>query len=321
MKRTLAIFLAIILLLGSFGMAATGASCPCTWPQHEYNHAVAIFTAQLSNLSYEKQELYLALEEWNFTDIAQYNYEALPESHTVALTLAQREVTVNEQNMTLVVLALRGTVGNMLSGPEWQSNYNVGEDELHVGFMLAMEDTRQHLYAYVLGHELAIEDTVMLITGHSRGGAVANILGAHLNSAQSLVLQEKLHVYTFAAPRTTRSPNPAHTNIFNIINLHDRVPRLPRTMGFSNLWGRHGTDLAVHMTTTTIIGLAVDPLYHHSMDNHLRWMLEHPDLTYGQFHAMTRPITTIFGTTWPATWYYWLLFWLGFGWIWMYIWV
>ncbi|MCL2446030.1 MAG: lipase family protein [Oscillospiraceae bacterium] len=187
--------------------------------------------------------------------------------------------------------------------------------------MLATDDVREHLYAYMLYHELGMENTVMLFAGHSRGGAVANILAAYLNDAQTLVLQENLHVYTFAAPRTTRSPNPAHTNIFNIINVNDRVPRLPRTMGWTNLWGRHGVDLAVHMTTTTVIGLAVDAMYHHTMENYLRWMLEHPGLTYAEFHAMSVPITTIFGTTWPATWYYWLLFWLGFGWIWMYLWV
>jgi len=197
----------------------------------------------------------------------------------------------------------------------------VGEEDLHVGFMLATDDVREHLYAYVLYHELDMETTVMLFAGHSRGGAVANILAAYLNDAQSLVLHENLHVYTFASPRTTRSPNSAHTNIFNIINVNDRVPRLPRTMGWTNLWGRHGIDLAVHMTTTTVIGFAVDAMHHHTMENYLRWMLEHPDLTYDDFHAMTVPITTIFGTTWPATWYYWLLFWLGFGWIWMYIWV
>jgi len=321
MKRTLAILLTITLLLGSFGVAANGVCCPCGWPVHEYNHAAATFAAQLSNLAYEEQEIIEALTEWDFTDIAQHNFDEIAGTHTVAVTIAQREIMVDGQDMTFVVLALRGTVGSPISGPEWQSNYNVGEEELHVGFMLATDNAREHLYAYVSYHGIAMQDTVMLITGHSRGGAVANILGAHLNDAQSLVLQENLHVYTFAAPRTTRNPVRAHTNIFNIINIHDRVPRLPRTMGFRNLWGRHGTDLAVHMTTTNIIGVAVDVMYHHSMANYLRWMLEHPDLTYEEFHAMTRPLTTIFGTTWPATWYNWLLFFLGFGWIWMYLWV
>lgn len=325
MKRKLAFFLAILLLFGSLSTAASAApNCPCTWPQHDYNHAAATFAAQLSYWAYFPQLIEAQLAEHDFVHIVQHNFEEAEQDevmHTVAITFAQREIVVDEQEMTLLLLALRGTVGHMLSGPEWQSNFEVGEEDLHVGFMLATEDVREHLYAYVFYHALELENTVVLMAGHSRGGAVANILGAYLNESQSLVLQENLHVYTFAAPRTTRSPNPAHTNIFNIINVNDRVPRLPRTMGWTNLWGRHGIDLAVHMTTTTVIGLAVDAMYHHTMTNYLRWMLEHPGLTYDEFHAMTVPITTIFGTTWPATWYYWLLFWLGFGWIWMYIWV
>ncbi|MCL2194665.1 MAG: hypothetical protein FWB76_01810 [Oscillospiraceae bacterium] len=322
MKRILALVLATALLIGSLGMTTAAApGCPCTWPPHEYNHDVATFAAQLSYWAYEQDEIAAQLTERDFTNIAQHNFAQTAATDTVALTLALRDVIVDDEEMTLLVLALRGTVGHMISGAEWRSNYNVGEEELHVGFMLAAQNAREYLYAFALYHALDIENTVMLITGHSRGGAVANILGAHLNGAQSLVLQENLHVYTFASPRTTRSPNPAYTNIINIINVHDRVPRLPRTMGFRNLWGRHGNDLAVHMTTTTIIGIAIDVMYHHSMENYLRWMFAHPGLTYDEFRNMSVPITTIFGTTWPATWYNWLLFWLAFGWIWMYLWV
>lgn len=68
----------------------------------------------------------------------------------------------------------------------------------------------------------------LVITGHSRGGALADVLGQII--ASSSASPDRLDVITFGAPRTTQvyAPPPARDcNIVRVVNGGDPVPHLP----------------------------------------------------------------------------------------------
>lgn len=89
------------------------------------------------------------------------------------------------------------------------------------------------------------------MVGHSRGGAIANIVAAQADdelageAAGSLGLAagDAVACYTFAAPATTlggQAHAERYTNIYNVVNPSDIVPYLPLAS-----WGyaRYGEDL------------------------------------------------------------------------------
>ena len=85
------------------------------------------------------------------------------------------------------------------------------------------------------------------MTGHSRGGAIANLLAADLidraDGPDALASADAVYAYTFAAPCPTKSANrgdDAYAGIFNIVNPSDLVPQLPLpAWGY----GRYGTTV------------------------------------------------------------------------------
>ncbi|CAK7039805.1 MAG: hypothetical protein PEGG_01672 [Paraeggerthella hongkongensis] len=150
--------------------------------------------------------------------------------------------------LTLVFVGVRGSYGI-----EWISNFNLhdaqGDSDDHHGFGKAETEVERALARYA--HEIGAspERTRILITGHSRGGAIANLLAARLNNlgetSNKIAPASGIYAYTFAAPGCTRESDrqsPAYDNIFNIVNESDIVPKLPlSTWGY----GRYGTTVAL----------------------------------------------------------------------------
>ena len=192
---------------------------------------------------------------------------------------------------TLIVVVIRGTQGDW---DEWRSNFEVGSNLTHEGFNIAMRDLSGRFDNYILEHGLYVnpQNNIVLITGHSRGGAVANLKGANLNSGgHDIVLQENLYVYTFGAPNTTRDAT-RHLNIFNIINRNDAITLVPRTLNpfMGNEWQRHGRDLAVTMTRATLDS-GLNLWLHHCYTTYWEWMRGNPNLTIEQFINLSREDT------------------------------
>ena len=155
----------------------------------------------------------------------------------------------------LVFVGIRGTYGS-----EWLSNFNLKESAQsdHRGFDRAEREIRAGLAAYC--DELGIDpaESVLLVTGHSRGGAVANLLAAQLDAAaqegetgqadegargEGTFPRGGIYAYTFAAPNATQAEDAgdeAYANIFNVVNSTDLVPRLPL-----EAWGWHRYGVTV----------------------------------------------------------------------------
>lgn len=163
----------------------------------------------------------------------------------VAYTLATKRVRSSETGAEkeLCVVAVRGSYGS-----EWLSNVKIeGEEDVsgdgdHLGFTLAAEEIVADLEERAARLDPEVERTY-LFCGHSRGGAVANLLASYVDTVGALATAEDVRAYTFAAPNCTSSPaarDAAYDNIFNLLNPSDLVPRLPLES-----WGyaRYGRDV------------------------------------------------------------------------------
>lgn len=127
-------------------------------------------------------------------------------------------------------------------GGEWVSNAHVIDPacpDYAAGFKYAADGVFDALTDYLDTHGLNSDRVKFWLAGFSRGGAVANLLGARLN--RSGISPDRVFVYTFASPRTVRdSAWEYFGNIFNIVSETDAVPRVPIAK-----WNfrRFGTDM------------------------------------------------------------------------------
>lgn len=174
-------------------------------------------------------------------------------------TFAHRLVEWNGETREIFLLAVRGTNGTQ---EEWSSNFDIGSDtddyyaktgehpdwlnkQNHKGFDVAANRIMAAFDAYIAELEAAGKLDLnakrsILITGHSRGAAIANILGAQFEQKEGYIP----FTYTMAAPFTTTDTNYAsYKTIFNIMNDDDLVPYLPM-----EAWGFNKYGQTLHMS-------------------------------------------------------------------------
>lgn len=130
----------------------------------------------------------------------------------------------------LVVVSVRGSVGAITSrSSDWKSNFNLGEvapgTYYHSGFKSAADKVMNELDGYSDGFD---KDTVYVVTGHSRGAAVANIVSKLL--VDKGISQDNVFDYNFACPDVARDASGVwnkdgkYNNIMNINDCSDPVP-------------------------------------------------------------------------------------------------
>ena len=119
----------------------------------------------------------------------------------------------------------------------------------HRGFNDAKNFIYYHLVSYLEKHSYDPADVKILLTGHSRGAATANLLAAKLIDEESLVKKENLFTYTFATPNCTKDDNKRsgkYNRIFNIVFPTDFVTKvLPAAWGY----GRYGKTYSLPTKT------------------------------------------------------------------------
>lgn len=170
--------------------------------------------------------------------------------------VGHRTVFYQGYEKEIIVLAVRGTNA---SNAEWSSNFDVGADtpeyyaamgdshpdwvnkKNHKGFDVAMNRILTKFYDYINRHGLdeLNRDKTILVTGHSRGAAIANLLGAHFEDSADY----ESFTYTFASPYCTTDENAAnYKTIFNVVNEDDLIAYLPL-----EVWGfkKYGTTKSI----------------------------------------------------------------------------
>ena len=147
---------------------------------------------------------------------------------------------------------------------EWGSNFLFGEEGHHHGFEVAAKQVMEEFQRYFTKHDLKKYRHIKIwVAGFSRGGAVANLVGAKFLSlfkrdkdkvfSCSLPQFHKnmigeVYAYTFEAPcpAIIQAHSSSFDSIFNIFSPSDIVPYTPFPfMGFT----RYGTLItkSIHM--------------------------------------------------------------------------
>ena len=147
-------------------------------------------------------------------------------------------------------MTIRGTNGTI---EEWSSNCDIGDISTdapdddwvntlnHKGFDMTATRVMREINNFIMESDLHPEGLIYWVTGHSRGAAIANIVGANLEKAG-----ETAFTYTFAAPNCTLSEDAgSYRTIFNLINQDDFVPYLPMEYWGYTTYGRATTTASI----------------------------------------------------------------------------
>jgi len=166
--------------------------------------------------------------------------------------MAHRIVRHNDEERLIVLVTVPGAYG--IEG--WLSNLDVGADtpeyyELtgrrhlewvnrynHKGFDVSANRIIEEIRGYMRTIDSDAQ-VVLWITGFSRGGAIASIIGAYFENDPDVIS----FTYAFGNPTVTTSPTAReYQTIFNILN-EDDLPFLilPEQWGFE----RFGTDISI----------------------------------------------------------------------------
>lgn len=205
------------------------------------------------------------------------------------------QVTTDETTYTrpLVVIAVRGSV----TDGDWINNIITQLYPLDNKFDEMADTVIENLEEYLSDNNIITNNPIILVTGHSLGAAVANIVSAKLNETKG---EDNVYSYTFATPmvssRITGESTTAYTNIFNILNTNDSVTYLPSTLLIPvvDFWSRHGIDIPLNMPFKD--GWETGPvgLLSHSMAVYMKWMNDHEGITYSEIMEESE-ISTIRG--------------------------
>ena len=214
----------------------------------------------------ELRHITRAYEDLGFADYQPHNYYNDPNDpaygeDNAAFTIGVKPLNDSE---TLALIVVRGSYGlGDMDVSDWRSNLSIDTDAQgrHKGFAVAAD----RVYAQVMAFLNARYDGAHIrsgiryvVTGHSRGAAVANLLAVRLREAG--IANARVYDYNFACPDTAKKTlleqwGKGHGNIFNVNHTADAVGVIPGILGngvdtartglrslFSS-WGKYGATL------------------------------------------------------------------------------
>lgn len=168
-----------------------------------------------------------------------YNDDSNPDNVLFAILNRQ-----NDDNSIDMIVVIRGTYKD-----EWQGNVQItGETYdssigVHNNFNEAKKSIRQKIKEYYTDYCSEYENVNLIITGHSRGAAVANLYAKEATDVMNGTLENEeiptfnnVTAYTFACPNVQKVTEEitvdymsSYDNIYNFAFTSDLVPYVPLT--------------------------------------------------------------------------------------------
>ncbi len=189
----------------------------------------------LAVAAYEQGEIVKCFDKMEY-EVSTYNYEktsTYENNDFVAYSIGYKSITYNGVTYNAYIVPIRGTKANC----EWFSNFNLGNrsDGYHEGFKLAADEVLASIK-----NKVKTGNNIFLITGHSRGAGVANIVAGELSTYYNYATQNRIHAYTFACPAVRLNISGTLSNIRNYNNMGDVIASIPLQE-----WGykRYGIDM------------------------------------------------------------------------------
>ena len=163
------------------------------------------------------------LFQCGFRDLRADDYDKNPSLYTVSTMIGNKEISDGKETYTLLAVGVCG--GGYQN--EWMSNFSIGDGETHAGFQSAANEVYDRIFGYVAEHKLQGNKLKIWVSGYSRSGGIANILGAKLVDSDFFDV-DTVFVYAFGCPRTTKSSTASnYPNIFSICGKMDPIPNVP----------------------------------------------------------------------------------------------
>ena len=179
-----------------------------------------------------------SIKIYNFKNIGTTDHNA----DNVAFAIMLRET---EENSVDVFVVIRGTYCD-----EWQGNTEItgtsynNSITFHDNFKKASDSIKPIIKKYVQKYCLDYDNINLIITGHSRGAAVANLYAKEATDSingiynDSIPTFSSVTAYTFATPNVEKYNDSmeSYNNIYNFCFKEDLVPTVPLTKPI-NGWG------------------------------------------------------------------------------------
>ncbi len=193
-----------------------------------YDNHLSSFAMNLSGASGVDANVAKILGECGFADVEAndaYQKDTMDGAGTI---FGHKTIKIDGQEQTVVVAVIR----SRNYGAEWGNNFLVGTEGDAKGFSTAADYVEKDLDAYITNKKLDATKTKYLITGHSRGAAVTDILARNLTDKYSA---DQVYGYCFAGPRAVLESNrkSVYENIHNVSNKKDLFLYFPmEDLGF-----------------------------------------------------------------------------------------
>ncbi len=224
-----------------------------------YNHDLARLCSEMVVAGYHAEDhpydLYKPLEELGFT-LDEINMDTGRDEQNYFF--ASRKIRRAGKDYNLVFCGCIGSYKKQWNSDfdpwGWHSSTHYADkktlkDVNHLGFNDAKDFVYNKLSAYLKGRKYNKDNTVLLLTGHSRGAAAANLLAAKLIDDDNFVSPDSIYTYTFATPNCTCSKNrfeKKYSKIYNIVLPTDFVTKvLPAQWEY----GRYGETYSLPTKT------------------------------------------------------------------------
>ena len=202
---------------------------------------IAKMAMGLANVAYSEKAVKQCLSDMEYSLLGgdTYNYTKNTYTYTnndyVDYSIGYKQY--KGYNIYLVVI--KGTGTNY----DWFSNFNLGKGDYHQGFKLAADGVLN-----TINSKVKTSNNIFLVTGHSRGAAVANIVAAELTADGSLASSDHIFGYTYACPAVKIGADTSYKNIRNYNNPGDAVPELPL-----EAWGYERYGETINLSTQSDI--------------------------------------------------------------------
>lgn len=203
-----------------------------------YSPELANVMAAFSKAVYSESDVLTAYDSFGFTSASVYDYGGY-NSHTCGYALSFKKSNYSDDIIFLI--SVRGST----TVEDWIGNFELAtfEQGKHIGFAYPANRIYNNIQSIISDFNMN-GNIKFFITGHSRGGAVANLLSVKL--MENGIDSSNIYNYNFACPDVAcKVKFPIYNNIFNLCNREDIVPFIPgvaasalTTPGTS--WGKFG---------------------------------------------------------------------------------
>ena len=181
-----------------------------------YSPEFSNMLAALSKAVYDQTEITKAYEELGYTDMSAYGFSFYDDDRC-SYVIGSKKSDYNDDKICLITFQGSSNLS------DWLCNLDITTyEDKHQGFLVSATLAKNE----ILAKYGTLDGFKFIITGHSRGAAVGNLLAVML--MEQGVSPENVYNYNYACPDVVYSDNIAHyTNIFNFCNTDDIVPFVP----------------------------------------------------------------------------------------------